>query len=337
MNYILWFFFAKSNVIPGLYSTEHGILFCHRCDWRRDALRRFDTIVSFWSRAFSWLHLDFWCAVATMGVAALGVGLAASCQTASTAHIRQVWCLILSSRRLASVWQRIMLHGVSRRLLARLGIMNLRPDHRRWFASVVSNVILGSSTLNVVSCFVVATLEVGLPESSLCGPGTCLGLVYNSEAASVCRRHCARRRIGSVVSIGIPGLCYAEWCVLFRRRDDWRRDAWRRFTRIVSYGVPRLVLPSFDILGWRRDDGLRFASVVLNGILSLFYAKCGILFSRCDARRRQSASTVSFDVLRSLLASFGILCRRPQRYASRRGPSVCLRHVIWHLDLIYAI
>lgn len=56
------------------------------------------------------------------------------------------------------------------------------------------------------------------------------------------RRRDSPFRFTSVVSNGIPRLFCAGYGVLFRRRGDWLRDTRRRFSRMLSCGVQRLLL-----------------------------------------------------------------------------------------------
>jgi hypothetical protein len=64
-----------------------------------------------------------------------------------------------------------------------------------------------------------------------------------------------------------------------------RRDARCRFAGIVSHGVPRLLLVWLRFWSWRR-----FSNVVSDGVPSFISAKCGVLLERHferlhDARR----------------------------------------------------
>jgi hypothetical protein len=103
--------------------TLHGNL--SRC---RDARRRFAIVVVLWfsrvicatyiiyvgvvlpsSWGFSWLDLEFWVGVATISVASLGIGFPASVVWHPSAHMRYLLNLVSASRRLASVFERLVL------------------------------------------------------------------------------------------------------------------------------------------------------------------------------------------------------------------------------------
>lgn len=86
------------------------------------------------------------------------------------------------------------------------------------------------------------------------------------------RRCDALRLFESVTSHGISRLMYPKNGIFSRRSDDSRRDAQRRIARIVSCGVPRLLLAQFGMLSSRRDGRRRFASVVYCGFPGLMYA-----------------------------------------------------------------
>lgn len=68
------------------------------------------------------------------------------------------------------------------------------------------------------------------------------------------------RRFGSVVSYEFPGLMYAKYELLCRRRDKRRRDARLRSATIVSNGIPRLInalcgiLVGFVAIGMATPD-----------------------------------------------------------------------------------
>lgn len=75
----------------------------------------------------------------------------------------------------------------------------------------------------------------------ICRPEPFLGSIRNSESASQ-RQASQRSSVSDAVSDGILRASCAKCVVFCRCRDVWRRDARRWFTRILSYGVPSLVL-----------------------------------------------------------------------------------------------
>jgi hypothetical protein len=84
-----------------------------------------------------------------------------------------------------------------------------------------------------------------------------------------------------------------------------RRDARRRFAKIASHGVTRLLLTSLSFRSRRRDDWRRFAGVVSCGFPKLMYGTYGIFCFRLDARG-WFVFIVSYGVSMPLLSWFGI-------------------------------
>jgi hypothetical protein len=213
----------------------------------------------------------------------------------------------------------------------------------------------GSSTQNWASVCSIATIGVatvgfGLPESCLIAsqgfsrPDLDFWLVARSGS------------VFSVVSDRIPKLHYAKYGVWFRRRDDWLRDAARRFARIVLYRLQSLCLTWFGVLMRRRDkryrDALRLFFLVVSRHKCLPVAhvrKNWILCRRCFDTRcdawRPFLSIVSYDfpgscslpmvswigvatlgvalLVSCLVVSLGSCIMSRPRNDTRRSASVC--------------
>lgn len=82
------------------------------------------------------------------------------------------------------------------------------------------------------------------------------------------------------------------------RRDDRRRDTWRRSARAVSCVVSRLVFSLFGFLSRRRDDklrnaGCRVASIVPYGVWTLGgVQKHKLPFSKASAKAQIIAANL---------------------------------------------
>jgi hypothetical protein len=120
------------------------------------------------------------------------------------------------------------------------------------------------------------------------------------------------RRLASfscIVSYGVPSLLLVWLGILSQRREDRRRDAWRRFATVVSSDNPGVCYDKYGILCRRR-----FARIVSWGVPSLLFAWFGIHSLRFDDRLRDArhrfASVLVNDFSRPSYAEYVMLFRR---------------------------
>jgi hypothetical protein len=135
----------------------------------------------------------------------------------------------------------------------------------------------------------------------------------------------AQHRFRRIVSHGIPGILLASFT--FRSR--------RRFSNVVFKGIPRLTCAKYGMFLLRRDARRRFFSVLSSGTRNLTYGKCSVLWRRRDDRLR--------DVWRSL--SNVVWNSAPRFFCPKYGAVakdiatlalVSQRRVLWLPSLMFA-
>jgi hypothetical protein len=153
------------------------------------------------SPGFSLINLGFWVATTKKGVATLGVGFSKPCLCYPEFSLGFIWDHVSASLRWASVFQN--------RILSRC-----------------------FSWLNL-EFWVVAMLDVGFPES--CALSRSFSWLKLESSVGLAKTFVATLGVvcSKIVSHVVLGYLVPQFGVASRLCNDRRRDAWRRFSKIV--------------------------------------------------------------------------------------------------------